>query len=215
MMDHRLSGKHFISLGILLAAIIVASIQPLEMQSYLLHQTGTLFMIGMLIFCLYKIGLSFLSFNLYILFLFIHIVAAHYLYSYVPYNDWIQTLFGFDLNTLMGWSRNMFDRFVHLVFGLLLYPVFYRLFQVWLPQQKPFTIFLFVIQFVMATSLIYEWIEWLIAIGLSPEQAESYNGQQGDMWDDHKDILLATVGAMFTGGLMLIPANKKPTKVSF
>ena len=68
MIDHRLSGKHLISLGVLVAAIIVASIQPLEMQSYLLHQTGTLFMIGMLIFCLYKIGLSFLSFNLYILF---------------------------------------------------------------------------------------------------------------------------------------------------
>ena len=79
MMDHRLSGKHFISLGILLAAIIVASIQPLEMQSYLLHQTGTLFMIGMLIFCPYKIGLSFLSFNLYILFLFIHTISLQHI----------------------------------------------------------------------------------------------------------------------------------------
>src|SRR5690606_10287220 len=176
---------------------------------YLLHQTGTVFMIVMLIFCLYKIGLSFFSFNLYLAFLLIHVVAAHYLYSYVPYNEWTQTLFGFDLNAAMGWSRNMFDRFVHLAFGLLLYPVFYRLFQVWLPQQKPFTVFLLVIQFVMATSLIYEWIEWLIAIGLSPEQAESYNGQQGDMWDAHKDMFLATVGSMFTGALMLISQNKK------
>ncbi|MFV5491968.1 DUF2238 domain-containing protein [Acinetobacter sp. ASP199] len=213
MLDHRLSSKHFVSLGILALAIIFASIQPLEMESYLLHQTGTVFMIAMLILCLYKIGLSFSSFNLYLVFLLIHVVAAHYLYSYVPYNEWMQTISGFDLNAAMGWSRNMFDRFAHLAFGLLLYPVFYRLFQVWLPQQKPFTIFLLVIQFVMATSLIYEWIEWLIAIGLSPEQAESYNGQQGDIWDAHKDMLLATVGAMFTGGLMLIsnanPRNKK------
>ncbi|MHA5056955.1 DUF2238 domain-containing protein [Acinetobacter schindleri] len=209
MMDHRLSSKHFVSLGILAIAIIFASIQPLEMESYLLHQTGTVLMIVMLILCLYKIGLSFFSFNLYLAFLLIHVVAAHYLYSYVPYNEWTQTLFGFDLNAAMGWSRNMFDRFVHLAFGLLLYPVFYRLFQVWLPQQKPFTVFLLVIQFVMATSLIYEWIEWLIAIGLSPEQAESYNGQQGDMWDAHKDMFLATVGSMFTGVLMLISQNKK------
>lgn len=209
MMDHRLSSKHFVSLGILAIAIIFASIQPLEMESYLLHQTDTVFMIVMLILCLYKIGLSFFSFNLYLAFLLIHVVAAHYLYSYVPYNEWTQTLFGFDLNAAMGWSRNMFDRFVHLAFGLLLYPVFYRLFQVWLSQQNPFTIFLLVIQFVMATSLIYEWIEWLIAIGLSPEQAESYNGQQGDMWDAHKDMFLATVGAIFTGALMLISQNKK------
>ena len=208
-MDHRLSSKHFVSLGILTFAIIVASIQPLEMEAYLLHQAGTVFMLLMLLYCLYKIGLSFLSFNLYILFLLIHVVAAHYLYSYVPYNEWIQALSGFDLNAAMGWSRNMFDRFVHLVFGLLLYPIFYRLFQAWIPQQKPFTIFLLVIQFVMASSLIYEWLEWLIAIGLSPEQAESYNGQQGDMWDAHKDVLLATLGAIFTGGLMLIPQNKK------
>ena len=208
-MDHRLSSKHFVSLGILAIAIIFASIHPLEMESYLLHQIGTVFMIVMLILCLYKIGLSFFSFNLYLAFLLIHVVAAHYLYSYVPYNEWTQTLFGFDLNAAMGWSRNMFDRFVHLAFGLLLYPVFYRLFQVWLPQQKPFTVFLLVIQFVMATSLIYEWIEWLIAIGLSPDQAESYNGQQGDMWDAHKDMFLATVGSMFTGALMLISQNKK------
>lgn len=215
MIDNRLHGKHYISLVILAIVIMLASIQPLEMLSYLLHQVGTVFMMLMLMICLYKIGLSFLSFNLYLCFLLIHVVAAHYLYSYVPYNDWIQTLFGFDLNAAMDWSRNMFDRFVHLTFGLLLYPVFYRLFQVWLPQQKPFTIFLLVMQFVMATSLIYEWIEWLIAIGLSSEQAESYNGQQGDIWDAHKDILLATVGAMFTGGLMLLQKNKKPTAVSF
>ncbi len=55
----------------------------------------------------------------------------------------------------------------------------------------------------MATSLIYEWLEWLIAIGLSPEEAENYNGQQGDMWDAHKDMLLATVGAAGYGLLDL------------
>jgi len=103
----------------------------------------------------------------------------------------------------------MFDRFVHLAYGLLLYPIFYRLFQVWLPQQKPVVIFLLVIQFVVASSMLYEWLEWLIAIGLSPEEAENYNGQQGDMWDAHKDILLATIGAAITGGLQLISTNKK------
>ena len=166
-------------------------------------------MIIMLLICLYKIGLNFLSFNLYILFLIVHVIAAHYLYSYVPYNQWIEQIFGFNLNEAMHWSRNMFDRFVHLAYGLLLYPIFYRLFQVWLPQQRPVVIFLLVIQFVVASSMLYEWLEWLIAIGLSPEEAENYNGQQGDMWDAHKDVLLATIGAAITGGLQLISTNKK------
>lgn len=210
MIEQRLSAKHYASMGILILAILLASIHPLEMEAYLLHQAGTAFMISMLLVCLYKIGLNFLSFNLYILFLFVHVIAAHYLYSYVPYNQWIEQIFGFHLNEVMHWSRNMFDRFVHLAYGLLLYPIFYRLFHVWLPQQKPVVIFLLVIQFVVASSMIYEWLEWLIAIGLSPEEAENYNGQQGDSWDAHKDILLATLGAIFTGSLMLL--QKSPPK---
>lgn len=210
MIEQRLSAKHYVSLGILILAILLASIHPLELEAYLLHQAGTVFMIIMLLLCLYKIGLHFLSFNLYILFLIVHVIAAHYLYSYVPYNQWIEQIFGFHLNEAMHWSRNMFDRFVHLAYGLLLYPIFYRLFQVWLPQQKPVVIFLLVIQFVVASSMIYEWLEWLIAIGLSPEEAENYNGQQGDSWDAHKDILLATLGAIFTGSLMLL--QRSPPK---
>ena len=49
---------------------------------------------------------------------------------------------------------------------------------------------------VMCTSLAYEWLEWAIALALSPEAAEAYNGQQGDPWDAHADMLLATLGAL-------------------
>jgi phosphoribosylglycinamide formyltransferase-1 len=44
--------------------------------------------------------------------------------------------------------------------------------------------------------------EWAIALTLSPDQAEAYNGQQGDIWDAHMDMLLATIGAL----LVLAPA---------
>ena len=37
---------------------------------------------------------------------------------------------------------------------------------------------------------------WGIALALSPEAAEAYNGQQGDVWDAHADMLLATVGSL-------------------
>lgn len=199
----QLKKPHWICLIALCMAIALASINPLELSSYILHQVGTVFMLVTLIICLYKMGLSLISFMLYIGFLLIHILGAHYLYSYVPYNEWSIQYLNLDLNQTFGWTRNMYDRFVHFVYGLLLYPFFYRLFQVWLPQLSKWTIFLLVIQFVMVSSLIYEWIEWLIAIGLSPEQAENYNGQQGDSWDAHKDMLLATVGAMVTGMICL------------
>ena len=208
MIEKQLDLKHYIALAIILLSVILASINPLEFESYLLHQTGTVLMLIALLVAVKKIGITFYSFCLYLAFLFIHIIGAHYLYSYVPYNDWVNMLFHFDLNQSMGWSRNMYDRLVHLAYGLFLYPFFYRIFQVWLPQLKTSTLFLLVVQFVMATSLFYEWIEWLIAIGLSPEEAENYNGQQGDIWDAHKDMLLATLGAMITGGLLYFNLKK-------
>ena len=202
MIIHRLTTQHILPLLLLLFAVAIASIQPLEMEAYLLHQIGTVLMLIVLITCLYKIGLNLISFWLYIGFLLIHIIGAHYLYSYVPYSDWTESLLGFNLDQTMDWSRNMYDRLVHLAYGIFLYPFFYRLFQVWLPTLSAKVLFLLVIQFVMATSLFYEWIEWLIAIGLSPEEAENYNGQQGDIWDAHKDMLLATIGAIITGSLI-------------
>ncbi|HEO1795731.1 DUF2238 domain-containing protein [Acinetobacter baumannii] len=211
MIEKEFKVKHYIALGLLFIAIIISGIQPLEFEAYLLHQAGTVFMVILLFIIFKKIGLDFLSFTFYLLFLLIHIIGAHYLYSYVPYNDWIQQVFHFNLDQYMGWSRNMYDRLVHLAYGVLLYPLIYRVFQVWLPTARPFSLFLLVVQFLMASSVFYELIEWAIAIGLSPEQAENYNGQQGDMWDAHKDMLLATIGAILYGLIALLTTPKNQT----
>lgn len=204
MIEKQLTLKHYLALALIVLVVAIASIHPLEFESYLLHQAGTIFMLIALLIAFKKIGLNYLSFCLYLAFLFIHIIGAHYLYSYVPYNQWILYFFNFDLNQSMGWSRNMYDRLVHFAYGLLLYPFVYRCFQVWLPNTKPFSLFLLVIQFVMASSVFYELLEWGLSIGLSPEDAENYNGQQGDMWDAHKDMFLATIGAILTGIIQLV-----------
>lgn len=208
MVETQLTEKHWIAVFGLFLAIVCASIQPLEFSSYSLHQLGTVFMLIILFYVQYKVGLTFASFFAYLVFLLIHVLGAHYLYSYVPYNDWIQSLWSFDLNTSMGWTRNMYDRVVHFAYGLLLYPFFYRVFQVWLPQVKRTVLAILVIQFVMASSVFYEWLEWWIAMSLSPESAENYNGQQGDVWDAHQDMFIATLGAMLTGLLLFFRQSK-------
>jgi len=204
MIEKQLTLKHYVALALIVIAVAIASIHPLEFESYLLHQAGTVFMLIALLVAFKKIGLNYFSFCLYLAFLFVHILGAHYLYSYVPYNQWVLYFFNFDLNQSMGWSRNMYDRLVHFAYGLLLYPFVYRCFQVWLPDTKPFSLFLLVIQFIMASSVFYELLEWGLSIGLSPEDAENYNGQQGDMWDAHKDMLLATIGAILMGMIQLV-----------
>lgn len=192
---------HFIGLAVLAIACAIASIHPLDPAAYLMHQAGTV--IGVII-VLALVSLRIVSPMGYLLtigFLLIHVLGAHYLYSFVPYNDWFKALFNLDLNATFGWSRNMYDRLVHFSYGLLLYPIMVDVFAAWLPKVGRGRLALLVIQFVMATSVFYEFIEWWIAIGLSPEEAESYNGQQGDVWDAHKDMALATLGALVAAGI--------------
>ena len=47
-----------------------------------------------------------------------------------------------------------------------------------------------------------------LTFALSPDQVENYNGQQGDMWDPHKDSALAMLGSTITAARMQIKAGK-------
>ena len=44
-------------------------------------------------------------------------------------------------------------------------------------------------------SVVYELFEWLLTLVAPANQADNYNGQQGDMWDAQKDMALALLGA--------------------
>lgn len=187
---------HWTGMAVVAIACGIASINPLEFASYLLHQAGTLLGLIALLAFTFKGWVSRAGFNLTIVFILLHVVGAHYLYSFVPYNQWLISAFGFDLNQYFGWSRNMYDRLVHFGYGLLLFKITADVFLISYPGNKAWKIALLAIQFIMASSMVYELIEWAIAVGLSPEEAENYNGQQGDIWDAQKDMALATLGAV-------------------
>ncbi|MEO8365516.1 MAG: DUF2238 domain-containing protein [Pseudoxanthomonas sp.] len=128
-------------------------------------------------------------------FICLHSIAARWLYSNVPYDQWIQMLTGWSPQQAFGWQRNNFDRLIHLLYGVCFTPALLH----YLRQRWPLGLgqaFAIAVMSIMCTSLIYEWMEWAIALLLSPEAAESYNGQQGDLWDAHADMLLATLGAL-------------------
>lgn len=205
-----LTAFHYTWLAILAVACAIASINPLEFSSYLLHQLGTLLMVIGLLTVTHKGWVSRVGFAGTIVFLLLHVSAAHYLYSYVPYNDWLISLFGWDMNATFGWTRNMYDRLVHLMYGVLLYPLIADLLRRAFPQSRPAVIALLVIQFVMASSVFYEFIEWWIALGMSPEEAENYNGQQGDIWDAHADMALATLGSIISALLLWLKSITTP-----
>lgn len=125
-----------------------------------------------------------------------HCIGARWLYSNVPYDAWAQAWLGWSPDAAFGWQRNHYDRLIHLLYGACLAPAL----RDWLGQRWPALdlpqAFVLAVMLVMCSSLAYEWLEWGIALTLSPEAAESYNGQQGDPWDAHADMLLATLGAL-------------------
>ncbi|MEV6244038.1 DUF2238 domain-containing protein [Lentzea sp. NPDC051838] len=120
-----------------------------------------------------------------LLFLALHTIAARWIYSFVPYDDWTNAVLGVRLSDVFGWERNHFDRLVHFAYGVCLTAL---LRQKWLRS----------LEIVLATSAAYELLEWAIAMTLGAETAEAYNGQQGDMWDAHADMALAALGALVT-----------------
>jgi putative membrane protein len=149
------------------------------------------------------------AFVAFCVFISIHNVAAHWLYSNVPYDQWFRAALGWSPQQAFGWKRNHFDRFIHLLYGLCFAPALLQYAQTrW--RTSPRQAALLVLMAIMCSSLAYEWAEWGVALTLSPEGAEAYNGQQGDIWDAHMDMLLAAIGAL----LALAPAlaRKEPAR---
>jgi putative membrane protein len=194
------------SAALMLIVFAGSWINPLWPAEQALHGSLTLVAFCLLWWIEQKYPFSKKDFFLIALFLSTHSIAARWLYSNTPYDAWCQSLFGFSVSRLFGWSRNNFDRLVHFMYGACVTPAFVSLFTVRY-RQNPKNGFYFAIIAVMVTSLWYEWFEWLIAMTLPANAAEAYIGQQGDIWDSHKDMLLASLGSFVWAGKYLV--NRK------
>ena len=121
-----------------------------------------------------------LTLTLVFAFLVLHVLGARHLYSFVPYDAWLEGLLGQSLSDRFGWTRNHYDRFVHFCFGLLLaYPA-HEVIQRSLKLPRGWS-YCFSVQWVMAASLLYEVLEWQVAVFFAPDWADRYNGQQGKL----------------------------------
>lgn len=48
----------------------------------------------------------------------------------------------------------------------------------------------------MSSSMLYELVEWAVAAVFGGDLGMAYLGVQGDVWDAHKDMALASLGAL-------------------
>ena len=192
------SGRYPLLLAILfLAYWIVLAIEPRDRADWLLENLLAIVFAAVLVASFKRLPLSGISYTTIFLFLCLHTLGAHYTYAEVPYDDWVRALTGGSLNEAMGWERNHFDRLVHFSYGLLLaYPireVFLRV-----VDARGFWGYFLPLDVTMSTSMIFELFEWAVAERVGGDLGMAYLGTQGDVWDAHKDMALASLGAALT-----------------
>lgn len=191
-MSHK---KYFLTLSLVFFILfIILSISPHDRADWALENALVLIFAIIMVFSYKKFPLSRISYTLIFLFMCLHEIGAHYTYALVEYDSFLLSTFNFSLNEFMGWERNHFDRFVHFSYGLLLaYPVKELYSRV--ANATGFWGYFFPLELTMATSMMYELFEWGAAELFGGDLGMAYLGTQGDIWDAHKDMALASLGA--------------------
>jgi putative membrane protein len=119
-------------------------------------------------------------------------MGAHYTYAQTPFGDM--------LGQLLGYDRNMYDRFVHFSFGFLLaYPM--REAFIRIARARGLWGYYIPVDITFAFSACYEIFEWLTMAALGDENTRLFLASQNDVWDAQKDMTAAGIGAIL---MMLI-----------
>lgn len=176
---------------------------PMAGDDAVLLQLPTLAMLILVVAAAWADWIGTWEFALAAVFLALHGVAAYYGYNNVPYDDWLDSLFGWRLATWLESDRNHYDRLIHFLYGLLLFLPVRQTVQRSI-HIKPRSASWVAVSVLLSTSLLYEVGEWLVAVFMAPDVADRYNGQQGDMWDAQKDMALAACGATLAAALSLV-----------
>ncbi|RKS24864.1 putative membrane protein [Pseudomonas sp. WPR_5_2] len=184
-----------VALATAVALVMVSGIAPLDSVDWLLENVVPITVILALCAGLRHRRLSWQAYLAVLLLLGIHELGAHFTYAKVPYEQWAHALTDHSLNAAFDWKRNQYDRLVHLSYGLLIVIPLREM----LCRQTPLRggwLALMVLSLVLATSALYELVEWIGGEYLGDDQAEAFVATQKDIWDSQKDMALAFLGAL-------------------
>jgi putative membrane protein len=194
--DLRPEDRYPAALLAAFAAIwVLLAIAPWYRQDWLLENLLVFLAVPVLLVTRRSLRFSNFAYTCFFVFLVFHEIGAHYTYSEVPWNEWFERLTGQSLTTSLGVERNHYDRVIHFLYGLLVFPMAWELFAA---RARPERIwrYLMPLLFIMSHSVIYELIEWAAAATFGGDLGQAYLGTQGDVWDAQKDMTLATLGAV-------------------
>lgn len=184
---------------LLLALFLVvwtwAAINPKHPPDWFLENLLVFFFVPIVLLTGRYFRLSAVSYTVITIFMCLHVVGSHYTYAEVP--------FGYTLQEWFGAERNMYDRVIHFMFGFLIaYPV--REIFVRLAKVKGFWGYYLPFDVALSLSALYEIIEWIVAVIVSPDAGTAFLGTQGDEWDAQKDMVAAGMGAFIAMTIIML-----------
>lgn len=198
------SDIYLIVLFILFLGVwILTAINPVFREDWLLENYLVFTFIFLFFVSWRYMRLSNVSYTLVAIFLMLHLIGAHYAYK---------PDIGYTLGQWFGTDRNMYDRLMHFLFGLLVaYPI--REFFMRVARFKGLWVYSIPFMVTLSFSALYEIGEWIIVLLNDPAAGEVFLGAQGDKFDTQKDMFLASVGTLFamliTYGMNILPPEEK------
>jgi len=180
--------KYIYSLLIVFFAVFIwSAINPFDYFTWFLEIVPALIGVGILSFTYRRFRFTNLVYFLILIHSVILMAGGHYTYAEVPLFD--------SLADVLNHTRNNYDKVGHFAQGfipaLIIREIVIRQDVINGAKWRSFII----VCICLAISAAYEFIEWFVAIQ-SGEDAESFLGTQGYIWDTQSDMLFATMGAI-------------------
>lgn len=192
-----LKSVHPVHLGLLILTGVVflwSAYKPIELGTWFLEVTPVI-LGGILLIYTYKaFRFTTLVYSLLCLGAVIALIGGHYTYGKVPLFNW--------LNDYFTLGRNHYDRFAHLIHGMIWALTLRELLLRITPISRGKLLIALVLGLVLGLSAVYELVEWGVAI--LGGGAEAFLGLQGDIWDTQWDMFLAFIG----GGTGLLSLSR-------
>lgn len=128
-----------------------------------------------------------LAYYLLFIYLLVQTYGGHYTYALTPPFDWLKDGLGF--------SRNHYDRVAHFMLGFLMAIPIREILLRYIWTSGRWLAFI-TASIVLAIGAFYEFIEWWVAVIVTPDLGDKFLGTQGDIWDTHWDMFLALIGSV-------------------
>ncbi len=178
----------YIWLGLFFTVLLWSGIHPKDQFTWFLEVVPALIGFVLILFTYKKFPLTPLLYSLILIHMVILMVGGHYTYAEVPLFDWIKEV--------LDQSRNNYDKVGHFAQGfipailareILIRKDIVHGTKIWLNY--------IVISIVLAFSAFYELVEWWVSLATG-DDAESFLGTQGYVWDTQSDMMFALIGGI-------------------